>query len=356
MSPAVLDSAAPLNIELPDRLPRDLVLPKERKWPAPPERFAPWPTNGWSYSMPENQGMDRSTLIRAFRYGIREGAKAIVVTRHGYIVGEWYGADWNVSTRQQAYSVSKSFASALIGMLVNDGVITGADQQAASFIPEWQNSQYSPITVKNLLGMESGLRCSWFSEMMLFFSYDQNDYAISLPVDQPPGTVWAYNNAACQVHSELILQATGAQAVNYARDRLWDEIGMWTATWDTDQAGNTLTYMGINASAQELAKFGYLYLRRGIWEDQPLISQQWVDDSTIPSQVMNPFYGYLWWLNTDALMWPAVPDDAFAALGMNEKKIYVVPSLDIVAVRLGDADSNWSDNSFLGYVCASVLP
>lgn len=356
MAPGILESVEDLNLELPERLPRDLVLPVERHWPERSGLSAPWPTDGWSFSTPEAQGMDSSILIRAFRYGITRGSKALVVTRNGYIVGEWYGPGWDETTPQHGFSVSKSFTGALVGMLVDDGLFTGANQQAAWFISQWRNHQYGPIRIRNLLSMDSGLRCTLFSEFMLFLSANQNDYAISLPVDHQPGAVWAYNNAACQAHSELILQATGAQPVQYARDRLWNVIGMWNATWDTDLSGNTLTYMGVNASAREFAKFGYLYLRRGYWEDQPLISEQWIDDSTLPSQPGNPFYGYLLWLNTSGLMWRDVPADAFAALGMNERKIYVVPSLDIVAVRLGDAEPSWSDNTFLGLTCGSVVP
>ncbi|RJP67952.1 MAG: hypothetical protein C4532_13805, partial [Candidatus Abyssobacteria bacterium SURF_17] len=130
---------------------------------------------------------------------------------------------------------------------------------------------------------------------------------------------------------------------------------MWNAAWMSDTAGNTLTYMGVVASAREFAKFGYLYLRGGVWEGQQILSADWVSESTQPSQIMNPFYGYLWWLNTAGATWPNVPEDAFAAMGMNEKRIYVVPSLDIVAVRLGAPQAAWNDNAFLGRVCASVI-
>ena len=192
-------------------------------------------------------------------------------------------------------------------------------------------------------------------EFPFFLQFAQNACSVGLPVAHPPGGVWIYSNPACQVLSEVILNATGSQAADYARERLFDEIGMWDATWDSDPAGNTLTYMGIVASAREFAKFGYLFLRDGTWENGQLLSEDWVRESTRNSQWLQPFYGYLWWVNTGGLMWGDVPADAYAARGAEEKKISIVPSLDIIAVRLGDAQPSWSDNTFLGLVCQSVV-
>ena len=86
-----------------------------------------------------------------------------------------------------------------------------------------------------------------------------------------------------------------------------------------------------------------------------MVSGEWFRESTRPPQGLQPFSGYLWWLNPGGLMWPDVPADAYAALGFEEKKVYVVPSLDLIAVRLGDAAPAWSDNEFLGRVCGAVI-
>jgi len=318
-------------------------------------RIAPWPTTDWSTSTPEAEGMDRNTLIGAFHYAVENESRAVLVIRHGYIVGEWYGEGWDEATRQQGFSMTKSFSSALVGMLIDDGVIGDVEQPVARFVPEWRDDEHGQITIRHLLSMDSGLFWSATMEIRFFLQNDQNAFAVGLPVAHPPGDVWIYSNPACQVLSEVILNATGGQAAEYGQQRLFDVIGMWNATWDTDPAGNTLTYMGIVASAREFAKFGYLFLRDGAWEDGQIVSADWVRESTIRSQWLQPFYGYLWWLNTNGVMWRDVPGDAYAALGAEEKKIYVVPSLDIIAIRLGDAQPAWSDNTFLGRVCRSVI-
>jgi hypothetical protein len=325
------------------------------QYQTPPAGYAPWPTYGWSESTPEEQGMDRESLIQAFVYAVNKKSRAVVVTRFGYIVGEWYGKGWDQATRQQGYSVTKSMTGALIGMLIEDGYIKGVDQPVARFVSEWRDSTHGAVTIGHLLSMNSGLHWDWLTDLFLMMSHNQNRYAIGLSMDHEPGDVWVYHNAACQVLSEVILQSRGMQAANYAHYRLAGIIGMWTATSESDLAGNTLTYMGAIASAREFAKFGYLYLRRGLWEDEQVLSEEWVTESILPSQELNPCYGYLWWLNTHGQMWSDVPEDAFAAMGMNQRRIYIVPSLDIVTVRLGDANESWDDNAFLGLVCASVI-
>jgi len=356
LPPEVLKAAAEVGYHLPDAIPTDILQRATAAYPEPAavKAMAPWPTTGWAESTPEDQGMSTALLTDAFRYAFSRSAKGVVVIRNGYLVGEHYGPAWDASTRQQAFSVSKSFTSSLLGMLMDDGVITGPDQAAADFIPEWNDPQHGAVTVGHLLSMDSGLEYNLLTDPLLLISRDQSAYAVGLPMQHVPATKWVYHNAACQVPSRIILEATGMQPGEFAAGRLAGVIGMPTATWDTDRAGNTLTYMGVVASPRELAKFGYLFLRQGQWDGRQVVSADYVQSATRPSQSLNPFYGYLWWLNTAGLAMPDVPADAYAALGFEEKRIYVVPSLDLVAVRLGDPDGAWDDNAFLGRVCAAV--
>jgi CubicO group peptidase (beta-lactamase class C family) len=156
------------------------------------------------------------------------------------------------------------------------------------------------------------------------------------------------------VLAETFLRRTGRQLHEYWQARVADVIGMHDATWMTDFVGNTLTYRSVNASAREFAKFGYLFLREGEWDGQRVMPQRWVDVSTRPSQDLNPFYGLLWWLNTGRLEMPSVPADAYYAAGLGEKRIYVVPSKDLVVIRLGPGDLFWDDDAFLGPICDAV--
>jgi CubicO group peptidase (beta-lactamase class C family) len=316
---------------------------------------APWPTIDWAISSPQRQDLDPSGLEDAFRYGEAHRSKAMVVVRHGFLVKEWYDYGWDKNSTKSGYSMAKSFTSALIGMLIDEGRIHGPDQLVSDFIPQWRDAAHGRITVRHLLSMTSGLYCTYTSDyLQLLSSANQSLFAINLPMEAPPGQTWEYSNAAVQVLAEVILRASGRQAIDYARERLWSVIGMWNADWTADSVGNTLTYQAVIASAREFAKFGFLFLKRGQWVSRRVVSASWVDESVRPSQILNPHYGFLWWTNSGGDWWPNAPADAYAAMGAFNQRIYVVPSLDLVVVRLGEEDLQWSDDDFLGPICGSV--
>jgi CubicO group peptidase (beta-lactamase class C family) len=348
------DSLRHAGISLPPSFSRDstTTIPEVAPVPTPPPQ---WPTADWNTSTPAAQGMDPFTLRRAIIYGIGHRSRAMLVTRHGFIVAEWYAEGWDKDTTETGFSIAKSFTSALVGILLEDGSIERLDERAADYIPSWRDDAHSWVTIRHLLSMTSGLYWDPVTDYALLASSpDQNAFSIGLPMAEAPGSMWVYNNSACQVLSAVILAATGRQPHEIARERLWNRIGMHNATWMTDQQGNTLTYQSVIASAREFAKFGYLFLRNGEWNGARVIPEAWVRSATRNSQSLNPFYGYLWWLNTGGLAWPSAPADSFAALGAGNKAIYVVPSLDIVAVRLGPASARWSDDVFLGLICAAA--
>jgi CubicO group peptidase (beta-lactamase class C family) len=320
-----------------------------------PARTAPWPTIDWAFSSLQAQDMDPADLDRAFTIGESHRSKALLVVRHGYVVKEWYDYGWDKNSTRTGYSMAKSFTSALVGMLIDEGRIRSLDQRVSDFVPQWRDASHGGITIRHLLSMTSGLYCTYTSDyLQLLTAPNQSLFAINLPLEAAPGETWEYNNAAVQVLAEVILQASGRQAKDYAREQLWLVIGMWNADWLTDEAGNTLTYQSVVASVREFAKFGYLFLRGGQWVGRRVISSSWVEESIQVSQSLNPHYGLLWWLNAGGDWWPDVPADAYAAMGAFNQRIYVVPSLDLVVVRLGEEDLQWSDNAFLGPICQSV--
>jgi CubicO group peptidase (beta-lactamase class C family) len=120
--------------------------------------------------------------------------------------------------------------------------------------------------------------------------------------------------------------------------------------WNVDRAGHTATYCCVFTTARNFARFGYLFLRGGRWNDKQVVPEAWVAESTQPSQWENQGYGYYWWLPH----FPDVPEDMFMADGFQTKRIYVIPSLDIVAVRIGAGDDEWDDNSFLTPIVEAV--
>jgi CubicO group peptidase (beta-lactamase class C family) len=194
---------------------------------------------------------------------------------------------------------------------------------------------------------------------MAFTEPDKTTFAVGLGQDDPPGKVWNYNNSAIQTLSPLLEKATGEKPVDMGQERIFDAIDMNDSEWTTDDAGNSMTFSGINSTCLDLARFGRLMQNGGTWNGKRLISKDYVEQATGgKSSDLNAAYGLLWWVNhkgpvlgaNAALggqadepverLAPRAPDDAFWALGAGRQMIGIIPSKDIVFVRMGAMPAN----------------
>ena len=309
-----------------------------------------YPGADWETSSPEAEGMDAAPLEDIDAYCVEHGCRAVVVVRHGRIVWERYWGGWDKDSTDNSWSMAKSVTSALVGIAIDEGKIKGLDESAADFIPEWRGSNREQITVGDLLSMSSGLTWAMLYDppsgdtVKMLQKDDQLTYALNQQLYREPGTDWYYSDGDAMSFSRIIEAATGMEVGEYAQEKLFGPIGMQKANWLTDNRGQAMTYCCIFSTARDFARFGYLFLRNGKWADEQVVPEDWVKTSTQPSQIENMNYGYYWWL----LDFPDVPKDAFMAMGFATKRTYVIPSLDIVAVRLGEGDDlGWNDNTFL---------
>ena len=187
-------------------------------------------------------------------------------------------------------------------------------------------------------------------------SRDQTAYAIGLPQRAAPGE-WVYDNAAPQVLERVLAESIteDGDVVALAQRRLLDPLGMDDTTWPRDATGHATTYSGVTSTCTDLARFGYLMLQDGHWVDEQLIPPDLVAETTTPATEENAAYGLLWWTNGEGRVVearrqagfdqdiapyegriaPNVPADAFWAFGYGNQYVAVVPSEDLVAVRLG---------------------
>ncbi|HZR79995.1 MAG TPA: serine hydrolase [Candidatus Binatia bacterium] len=310
--------------------------------PTPTPRPTVWPLAGWSVEPPEQHGMSAVVLDGARRYAFQPGksTQAVVVVRHGVIVAEWYEPGRDPSSFAASWSVAKSFAGALIGIAIGEGKIESVDASLARFIPEWSGTDKEAITLRDVLRMESGL--TWTEDYSVFQTdlsdiavlasqvSDQLAYVLSKPLGRPPGTFFAYSSADSMLLSRVIEVATGMRAAEYARKVLFDPLAMAPVDWWSDVPGHTLTYCCIDTPSRELAKFGLLYAREGLWGDRQVVPAEWVRESTSPR---GSGYGYQWWLPVTTGI--RGTEDFFEALGFDGQYIDVFPSLDLVVVRSG---------------------
>jgi len=323
--------------------------------PLPPQpAHVGWPTLAWSTGPVLTGDADRldDVLDRAFAVNPnRELAMslAFVAVQGGRIVAERYGPTCTAHTRLISWSTAKSVTQAAVAIAVRDGML---DPAAVPVAPEWADPQdpRHDISLADLLAMRSGLE---FNEdyvdttgshcLEMLFGTGADDmaaYAASQPLIHPPGTEWNYSSGTTNIISRRISQAideqSGEPAVEsiaaFLRNELFTPLGMWSAEPRFDGAGTWIGSSYLHATARDFAKFGYLYLRNGWWEDRQLIPIEWVERArTERSQdPEDPFLGYSeqWWVWHD-------DHDTFAAHGYEGQLIAVVPDLDLVLVRLG---------------------
>lgn len=312
--------------------------------PPDPSLEPAWPVPDWEVVDPADAGVDPAALEAIAARAEEAGSDCLVLTRDGRIVGEWYWNGTTPDTEREAFSVTKSITSTLVGIAEDLGYLD-IDQPASDFVEEWKGTPSEAITIRNLLSNDSGRFQTAHSDyvQMATIEEDKTAYAIGLTQEHEIGTFWVYNNAAIQVLEAVLERATGTDVNAFAAEHLFGPLGMTTHI-STDAAGNTLTFMGAQMSCRDMARFGLLHLRGGEWNGTQVVPEQWVTDATSPSTELNPGYGYLWWLfgagDEETETAPGQPTvapgiEGYAAIGLGGQVIAVVPEHDVVVTRLG---------------------
>lgn len=313
----------------------------------PPAPDAPWP--GGERVDPPPDSVDVEALERALGAAFDEpapdgesrGTRAIVVVHDGRIVAERYAAGFDVDTPQIGWSMTKSVGSAIAGRLVGVGRIALDDDE---LLPEWEGDDRAAITVEHLLTMTDGLAFDETYEAgtdvtnMLFRPGDASAFAASKPLVAEPGERWQYSSGTTNILCHVAARAAGG-GPQLARDLVFAPLGMSTAVLEPDTSGDPVCSSSMYASARDWARFGQWFLQHGVWEGTRLLDEDWVERSTTPvAAARDESYGYQWWLNEpvdDTRPLPGVPTDAFRASGHDGQRTVVVPSADVVVVRLG---------------------
>ena len=328
-----------------------------------------WPTNGWQTCDPSDVGMDSDDLYKAYEYAMGESfnTHGLVVIRKGYIVGEYYDANSNSSSRFPSYSVAKSFLSALVGIAIEEGHISNVNDYAKDYLWKWGGANVDErkkqITVKHLLGMASGIE--WNEDysdsdndiMQMVNTNDYLEFMINKPTDRDPFTYWEYNTGNSVLLSGVLHQATDESAYQYGREKLFIPMGIDDISWDSDPKGLTVGGWGIRTTVRSYAKFGYLFLNSGKWDDQQLVPENWVNQSVSPITENIDYYGLHWWILKGFGDFD-LPDDIYLAIGIHGQIIYVIPSKNIVIAKFSSnsdpLNADWEEDVFLKYILDSL--
>ena len=297
--------------------------------------------------------------------GPRRFTKAVVVLHRGRVVGERYAGGITPATPLIGWSMTKSVTNALLGILVRTGKL---DMNKPAPIAEWPpGDPRRSITADQLLRMVSGIGCgqslqTGFTTLfdadtqMEFDMADQSAFAANAGLRATPGSEWRYTNCNFILLSRMIRDAAGGNA-NSARKfiarELFAPLGFEHATLEYDSAGVPLGTIHLWASARDWARFGLLYLRDGVTESgRRLLPEGWVDYSAELTPQSAGEYGYgagFWTQRGDSAaarkrIAAGFPTDSFMAIGSQGQYTIIIPSHDLVIVKLGWAYTPHDDH------------
>lgn len=303
-----------------------------------------WPTTGWRHAAPAAQGVDSALLDSAVALIVQRhpNVQSLLVVRHGYVVLERYFAGRDSTTAFDLRSATKSITSMLVGIAIERKFLRGLDQRIAAIVPDaLAGPDVDPrkrrITLRNLLTMTSGL--DWQEGRATEYSAGYRSWAeaiLARPMAADPGRRFNYNSGNAHLLSVAISRTSGMSTREFANRFLFGPLGFTIPVlqWPMDPTGVNAGGSGLQLSARQLAKLGYLYLNEGCWAGEQVVPAEWVRESTRawekPGGGKDVRYGFLWWLAE------LRGHRAFEALGYGGQYLIVLPDLDLVVVSTAD--------------------
>lgn len=315
----------------------------------------------WESVTPQELGWNENALQPLLTYLEEKNSKGFIILHKGKIVVEHYMNDHNATLPWYWASAGKTLTATVSGIAQYEGLIA-IDNRVSDYLGVgWTSAaldKESLITCKNLLSMNSGLDDSLGDDV----SPENLQYLADA------GNRWAYHNVYVKMQ-DVVAEASNQTWNSYFNTKLRDRIGMNGVWIPVDDLS---VYW---SNTRSMARFGLLIYAKGEWEDTRIVSESYITESTNTSQDLNEAYGYMWWLNGKTSfklpglqlefpgeLIPNAPDDMFSGLGKNDQKLYIVPSKDLVIVRLGEVANpenptfalSGFDNELWSYINALV--
>lgn len=315
-----------------------------------PSATVPWPTGSLPLTVPAAQALLEQDALAG------PGMRGVAVIHHGRLVAQRYGAGFNAATPLLGWSMTKTVSAALVGIQIADGKLA---PQQSGFWPDAADPR-AAITLAQLMSMSSGLR---FNEgygdvsdvtRMLYLEPDMAAYAAAQPLAQAPGSAWNYSSGTTLLLSRIWQHAaaaggkqapTSAAVLALPRERLFEPLGMSSAVMEADARGNLVGSSYMYATAQDWARFGQFLLQDGVWQGKRLLPEGFVAGMQLVAPASGGQYGQgqVWrWGPSGTTPEGQDPDppfklpaDTYWLEGHDGQSITIVPSKDLVVVRLG---------------------
>ncbi|MCK9279365.1 MAG: beta-lactamase family protein [Melioribacteraceae bacterium] len=298
--------------------------------------------------------------------------EAVIILYKGKIIGEKYSNSANAESRLCGWSMTKTFANALTAILINKGFVKVEDRFNLSY---WKDDPAKKeITLDNILRMNAGLEFrESYKEFdsdaikMLYLYNDSAKYAANSKTIYKPGTVWNYSSGSSNLLSQFLkekLLERNLDPYNFTHSELLDKIGMNSSVVETDLSGTMLLSSGLYATAHQWARLGKLYLQNGIWNGENLFPDWWMKYSTTRtvSSRFQKFGAHIWVKPNGSKresrlpFIELLPDDLFFATGHYGQYLFIVPSKNLVVLRLGQTEKSdyFNEYKFLIDICKTV--
>jgi CubicO group peptidase (beta-lactamase class C family) len=311
--------------------------------------FSPLPGDDWKVSTPAEQGLDPMLVAQLYHNAADlETLYSLLVVKNGYLVAEGYFNKGAVARKDNRQSVTKSYISALVGIALDQGCLSSADQKMIEFFPEFADQITDPrkkqITIRDMLEMRAGY--PWEeTDPALWEALWSGDYVpliVDFPLISDPGTEFHYSNLTSDWLGMIVARACDTDLKSFAQEHLFSPIGAEVGDWTQDRDGYYMGHGEIQLTARDMAKFGLLYLNDGEYGGNQIISPDWVRDSlqtysedawvtkTVGRYFRDIGYGYQWWSAR------AGDHRLNVAWGHGGQLIILVDDLDMVIVVTAD--------------------
>ena len=296
-----------------------------------------WPTQGWLATTPEEQGLDSAKLAEAL-LAIQERdipVDGLFIVRGGKVLLEAVFEPYDGSFPHDVASVTKSITTTLIGIAEAQGKLD-LDDELVSFFPDREianlDARKQAITLRHMVTNTNGFRSlclegdqANISEMQA--TPDWVQFALDREVVNEPGSQFCYDSPGMHLLSAVLQGATGMTEQEFARQYLFEPLGIQETTWKTDLQGYTFGWGDLHLKMADAAKIGFLFLHKGQWDGQQIVPADWVQEAVKPQVQANAdeSYGYGWW----------VEEGQYNASGRGGQKVFVLPAMDVVLVSAG---------------------
>ena len=336
---------------------------------SPPKQ---WPTTSWPSSTPEEQGMDATELVQMVDYYLEKHRKnesiiidSITIIRNEHIIADLYfNPLYQADTKHIINSCTKSIMGILMGIAIDRGFIEDGHVPILNFFQDRDlnkvDEQLASVTIHDLLTMRAGWHSQdsylyrWAGLFKMQASDDWIQHILNLPFEAPPNTRFDYSNMASFLLSAIITKASGMDTLSFARKYLFTPLEITDISWDQSPQGIYMGFARMWLKPHDMAKIGLLFLQKGHWQGQQIVSPGWVEASIsahsfpqryryiydeknkkdfgasgaswIFSNLVRPFtdgYGYQWWLDEAGI---------FSAIGVGGQYIMVFPKERLIVV------------------------